>query len=159
MEFAHQEPQQYSCYTPPAPLSHSPYSTTVGATGFRPQERGHDLSSNSWNPSTAHYSSPNIDSGPINSSQARESSFSTGYYGSPSMSRADTVSKTTSASALGPSSGTYSGYDQALLNPTTCLGFEPRGSGIDSSHYRGGSRSSPSPSLSKGTSRSRYPCH
>ncbi|KAL8854473.1 MAG: hypothetical protein Q9221_000744 [Calogaya cf. arnoldii] len=42
MEFAHQEPQQYSCYTPPAPLSHSPYSTTLeslNSTLFKPEYR------------------------------------------------------------------------------------------------------------------------
>lgn len=158
MRIAHHEPQQHSYYTSPTSVSSSQYLTTTESTGFPPQERLYERSSNTWDPSTAHYSYPKLDSGPMDSGYTREPSFSPGYYGSPSMSRANTLSRTATAPAPGSSSRSYSSYDHALLNSTASLDTEPRGSGFDPHHYKGSNTTDLAP-VPKGKRRSRYPCH
>ena len=159
MRMAHNDIPQVSSYVPITSLPPSQYLSSTGFTDFPLDERAYERSSNTWTHPAAHESTSNDALGPTNTNYSGQPAFNNiGYYGTPSSSRDHYTSNTTSLPAPQSSSGSHAGYDYDLLSPTSCLGMEPRGPGIDSNHYSGSGTNYYSGSAPKERKRSRYPC-
>lgn len=158
MKMAHNNIPQPSSYVPITSVPPSQYLSSTGLADFSLDERAYERSSNMWDHPAAHDTISNDALGPTNLNHSGQPAFNNiGYYGTHSLSRNNSTSNTKSVPGPESSSGFYSGYDYDLLSPTSCLGMEPRGSGIDSKYYYGSGTNYYSGSAPKERKRSRYP--